>query len=77
MIILTNFILPGILNQMTRMTEVPSALVAQDFSSAYSESEIDITHRDIGVLLHGQRKSITASLEYIGILPPEQLKFGQ
>jgi len=56
---------------MARMTEVASAFSTPEERAEYSESERDETHRDIGVLLFGPRKSITASLEYIGILPPE------
>ena len=77
LIVLLNFVLPGVLNQMTRMIEVPSALASPEERTEYSESEMDATHRDLGVLVNGQKKSISAGLEYIGMLPPEQLKFGK
>ena len=56
---------------MTRMIEVPSALANQEACTEYSESEFEATQRDLGVLVSGQKKSLSAGLEYIGILPPE------
>ena len=82
-IIFVNFILPGSLNQMARMTDVPSALVSSslhnqdEYQSNFEQSELSQTHHDLGMLGQGSQKCVSASLEYLGIQSPEQLKFGK
>ena len=79
---MTNFVLPGIhLNQMATMTDVHSSLVPASLlldDGLMSQSELSQTHGDLGMLgLGGSTKCVSASLEYLGILAPEQLKFGK
>jgi len=43
----------------------------------FEQSELSMTHRDLGIVVGGQLKCVSASLEYLGILSPEQLKSGR
>ena len=74
--ILTEFSLIGSLNKMAQMIHTPSPL-----QSEYME-ELDRRHRmsvssQMSQAVGGQGRCVSMSLEYLGLMSPEQLKHGK
>ena len=74
--ILTEFSLIGSLNKMAQMIHTPSPL-----QSEYME-ELDRRHRmsvssQMSQAVGGQGRCVSMSLEYLGLMSPEQLKNGK
>ena len=76
--ILTEFVLPGILNKMAQMMHTASPLQA-DVSEMPGGHDV-LNHRmsissQRSLALGGPGRCVSISLDYLGLMSPEQLKF--
>ena len=87
-ILLTEFIFPGLLNHMASlMTKIPSSLqsindlfisniMSQNKSGRFEDLEsLKMSKIDDSVIF--QAKCVSVALEHLGLMSPEQLKFGK